>query len=299
MISADHKPIVVGVDGSDSALEAVRWAAREAGRRRARLRVVGVSGWMPTGRPGGPGLGTEYRELLQRQAHDCVAAGATAAEGAAAGVEVIEEVLTGSAIPRLVAEAEHAQLVVVGHRGLGGVTGLMVGSVAVGLVAHAGCPVVVVRGDEPGGQVRQEGPVVVGVDGSPNSEAALAFAFEAAAARRAPLMAVHAWQDVVPSAWLLLAKWPAVENAERQVLAERLAGWSEKFPQVHVQRVVTKDRPAHMLIQQSSIAQLVVVGSRGHGALVGLVLGSVGHALLHHAACPVAVVRPELTSGPR
>lgn len=304
IVNRTQEPVLVGVDGSGSALDAVRWAAREAARRHARLRLINAFEWVPMGDLGDPRLGMNYgitsREVLQDNARVFVDDAAAAAAQVAPGVEVTGDVLTGYPITELVAQSAHAQLVVIGDRGLGGFTGLLVGSVAVALAAHAACPVVAVRGAVAGGPPPLDGPVVVGVDGSPTSEAALAFAFEAAAMRRAPLVAVHTWQDfVVDVVMSPLLDWDAVEVEERQILAERLAGWGEKYPDVQVQRVVTKDRPAHALVEQSAGAQLVVVGSRGRGALPGLVLGSVSHALLHHAKCPVAVVRPDAADDPR
>jgi nucleotide-binding universal stress UspA family protein len=184
-------------------------------------------------------------------------------------------------------------MVVLGDRGLGGFTGLLIGSVAVAVTAHAACPVVVVRGPESDLTAPLPEPVVVGVDGSSTSEAALAFAFEEASLRRVPLVAVHVWRDLLLDATLApLLDWDAIESDERQVLAERLAGWSEKYPDVAVRRLVAYDRPARALVGESGRAQLVVVGSRGRGGLHGMLLGSVSQALLHHAHCPVAVVRP-------
>lgn len=180
---------------------------------------------------------------------------------------------------------------VVGDRGLGGFLGLLLGSVAVGLAGHAACPVVVVRGPEAPAGVDPASPVVVGVDGSPTGEAAVSFAFEWADQRGAPLVALHTWWvDPMISPML---DWHATTEAETEVLAERLAGWAEKYPDVVVERVVEQRRAADALRELSERAQLVVVGSRGRGGFQGLVLGSVGHALLHHAECPVAVVRPE------
>ena len=188
-------------------------------------------------------------------------------------------------------ESERATLLVVGGRGTGGVLGLLLGSVAMSLAGHAACPVVVVR--EPAESSRIL-PVVVGVDGSPYGEAAVAFAYEAASLRGAPLVAVHTWSDLLfDSRVAPVLDWEAIETGEREVLAERLAGWSEKFPDVPVRRVVYRDRPAHSLLEEAAHAQLLVVGSHGRGQLGGLVLGSVSHAVLHRAPCPVAVVRAD------
>jgi nucleotide-binding universal stress UspA family protein len=138
---------------------------------------------------------------------------------------------------------------------------------------------------------------VVGVDGSPVGEAAIEFAFEQASRLNAPLMAVHAWSDMVPAATFAVVPhavdWAQIQTAELQLLCERLAGWQEKYPDVRVDRIVTQDRPAHSLLEQARDAQLVVVGSRGRGGVTGLLLGSTSQALLHHAPCPVAVVRPD------
>jgi nucleotide-binding universal stress UspA family protein len=285
-------PVVVGVDGSSSALDAVRWAAGEAGRRRTTLQLISAFGWLETNHLGDHGLGGRYREALLRRTRAEVSAAAEAAAEAAPGVEVSERVVDGFPVPLLVAASRRAQLVVLGDRGLGGFTSLLVGSVAIGLAARAECPVVVVRGE----RSSDAGPVVVGIDGSRISEAALAFAFEAAAIRKVPLVAVHAWTDsVLEAAVAPLLDWDAIEADEHRLLAERLAGWSEKYPDVAVRRVVARDRPAHALIEQATgtAAQLVVVGSRGRGSAAGLVLGSVSHAVLHHSPCPVAVVRAD------
>ncbi|MEV5721256.1 universal stress protein [Amycolatopsis mediterranei] len=230
----ENLPVVVGVDGSPPALDAARWAAREAARRGAPLEVV-------------------------TRADD--------------------------ALPLLIAASRRAELLVIGDRDLRGVAGL---------IAHADCPVVVVRGDQHSGT----GPVVVGVDGSQLGEAALAFAFRTADLREALLIAVHAWTDGALDAGLVpLLGWDDVETAERPLLAEWLAGWSDKYPDVVVQRVVVRDRPAHAVVEQATAAaaRLVVVGSHGRGSAAAFVLGSVSHAVLHHAPCPVAVVRPERT----
>jgi nucleotide-binding universal stress UspA family protein len=293
------RPVVAGVDGSDSALEAVRWAAREAHRRRVPLRLISAFGWTTGHHLGDPGFGTDYITVLLQKARDEVAAAAATASSLAPELAIEQEVITGFPVPVLNGEAARAQLVVLGDRGLGGFTGLLAGSVAVALATHAPCPVVVVRGPAPGASSPLEGPVVVGIDGSPTSEAALAFAFEAADLRGVPLVAVHTWTDYqIESTMVAVLEGDAIDADEHRLLAERLAGWSEKFPDVPVQRLVTRYRPARTLVEQSQHAQLVVVGSRGRGGFAGLMLGSVSHALLHHAACPVAVVRPAIPQMP-
>jgi len=202
-------------------------------------------------------------------------------------VEAEFAVELGAPIEVLSSEARRAQLLVLGDRGLGEVAGLVLGSVAVSLAARGACPVVVVRGERAGA----DGPVVVGVDGSPVSEAALAFAFDAAAARGVDLVAVHAWSPTAIDEELAsLVEWDA--SAESAVLAERLAGWGQKYPQVAVRRTVVRDGAVRALVTASAGAQLVVVGSRGRGNAAGLLLGSVSHGVLHGAHCPVAVVRP-------
>ena len=302
------QPVVAGVDGSESSLQAVRWAAREADQRRAPLRLVAAVGWVDVPHQyGDPRTGPDLRKVLLSQARTHLADAARAAVDAVPGQEPEQEVLDGFPIPQLVAESRRAQLVVIGDRGLGGVAGLLIGSVAFALAAEGSCPVVVVRGQAD----TTSGPVVVGVDGSPISEAALAYAFEAAALRGAPLLAVHAWRDVPllavhaerdvpldPMTWASL-DWDAVERQAQADLAERLAGWREKYPDVDVQRLVAQDRPAKVLVEQSAGAQLVVVGSRGRGGLAGLLLGSVSHAVLHRAECPVAIVRTDVGAAAR
>ncbi len=292
-----RRTVVAGVDGSKSALAAVRWAAREAVRLALPLRLVHAFGWPNTRHIGDPGLGVDQRGVLLRVAHEQISVAVEAAAAATSGVEIEHEVVVGYPIRVLEVESRRAQLLVLGSRGLGGVSGLIVGSVAVALAAHAACPVVVVRGAELVA-VSTQLPVVVGVDGTPTSEAAIAFAFDAADARGVPLVAVHTWWDLFVDPTLdPLTDWEAIEASEQRVLAERLAGWRDKYPEVEVQRVVTRDRPARQLLKQAQGAQLVVVGSRGRGAFSGLLLGSVSHALIHHAPCPVAVVRPVPGSG--
>ena len=288
-----RRPVVAGVDGSQSALAAVGWAAAEAARRRLPLRLVAAHTWPAGGLVGDPGLGVDPRAVLRDMVLGNLTAAAAAASAAASGLAVEQAEVDGDPAAVLAGESEQAELVVLGDRGLGGFTGLLLGSVAVALSARAACPVVVVRGAETDPAVPRPEPVVVGVDGSPGSTAALDFAVEAAVLRGVPLVAVHAWRDVLVDATMApLVDWDAVESDEREVLAERLAGIRTTYPDLVVRKLVVRDRPARALVDESRSAQLVVVGSRGRGGVQGLLLGSVSQQLLHHAHCPVAVVRP-------
>jgi nucleotide-binding universal stress UspA family protein len=279
------RPVVVGVDGSASAYRAVEWAAGEAHRRGVGLRLVRAFSWTTADHP--TGWVARYRDEMLDVSRRQVARAVRVAADTRPDVEVESQVELGAPIEVLSSEARRAQLLVLGDRGLGEVAGLVLGSVAVSLAARGPCPVEVVRGERAGA----DGPVVVGVDGSPVSEAALAFAFDAAAARGVDLVAVHAWSptaiDEELASWV---EWDA--SAESAVLAERLAGWGQKYPQVAVRRTVVRDGAVRALVTASAGAQLVVVGSRGRGNAAGLLLGSVSHGVLHGAHCPVAVVRP-------
>jgi nucleotide-binding universal stress UspA family protein len=287
-----QRAVVAGVDGSECGLQAVRWAAAEALRRQLPVRLVAAHAWPSGGLVGDPGLGVDYRAVLRDVVLGHLATAAADARQVAPELDIEQVEVTGYPVPVLLGESAHAEIVVLGDRGLGGFTGLLIGSVAVEVTAHASCPVIVVRGSEPDRTGPRPQPVVVGVDGSPTSEAATAFAFEAASLRRVPLVAVHVWRDVLVDATMApLLDWNVIDSDEREVLAERLAGWTEKYPDVPVRRLVARDRPARALVEESGRAQLVVVGSRGRGGFHGLLLGSVSQALLHNAHCPVAVVR--------
>jgi nucleotide-binding universal stress UspA family protein len=187
----------------------------------------------------------------------------------------------------LAAASEHASLVVVGGRGVGGLAGLVLGSTTAALVAQAACPVVVVPAD-PSARTREPRSVVVGVAGRGDEEV-LAFAFDEASARGGELVAVHAWQDVVLETAFRpvgpLVDWDGVAADEERVLAEALAGWREKEPEVAVREVVVREKTARALVEASLTAELLVIGRRP-----GRFLGSTVHGALHRAACPVAVV---------
>jgi nucleotide-binding universal stress UspA family protein len=247
--------------------------------------------WFAGPATGLPGLGRRSEEILQEQATRALSEAAAAAAEVAPDAEIDQTVSSGFAIAVLVAESRRAGLLVVGGGGLGRLASLLTGSVAIGVATHAECPVVVVRGLRNGAEQDASAPVVVGVDASPNGEAAIAFAFEAASARRAPMIAVHTW-GYPPGDVRTAPMWDDVRAEAERELAERVGRWGEKYPDVQVQSSVTHSQPARRLIELSEHAQLVVVGSRGHGELTGLVLGSVSNAVVHRASCPVVVVRP-------
>ncbi|WBC16588.1 universal stress protein [Micromonospora sp. WMMA1998] len=286
--SAD--PVVVGVDGSATALDAVRVAAREAAVRHRPLRVVHAFIWPLTRAPLTPAPGAPAGAGLRNQAERCVAEAVAEAGKVAPDVPVTGVVVDGAPAAVLVEESRRATLMVLGHRGLGGFAGLLIGSVTLQVSARAHCPVLVTRGE-----ARADGPVVVGVDGSAHSGVAVGFAYEEAARRGAPLVVVHAWLyptpigpgDIVP----LVYDPEALAEESRRILAEAVAGWSERYPDVEVRQRSVRGAPARVLVEQSASAQLVVVGAHGRGALAGLLLGSVSHAVLHHAHAPLVIAR--------
>jgi nucleotide-binding universal stress UspA family protein len=286
----DRMPVVVGVDGSPAAVDAVRWAAAQALRDGLSLRLVHAYE-LPAGFPTGV---TEEESVLVaiRERGRAWLAGAAAVAAEALPAERVETTLTSAATAAgLLRESETASLVVLGNKGRNLLTGMLAGSTSVAVAGHAHCPVVLVRGTAPAG------PVVVGVDGTQASEPAIAFAFAEASARGAELVALHAWADSVFDSALAGNGAPLDFDRDRQVaeevLAERLAGWQEKYPDVTVRRDLVHDRPNRALRRCAQTAQLLVVGRRGHGGFRDLVLGSNSQHVVHHANCPVAVLRSE------
>jgi len=181
-------------------------------------------------------------------------------------------------------------MIVVGSRGHGRVERVLLGSVSAGLIHHAHCPVAVIHDEMSTASQPSQLPVVVGIDGSPASELATAIAFDEASWRGVELIAVHAWSDAhvseVPS-----IKWSAQQAIGEEALAERLAGWRERYPDVAVRRKIVLDAPAHHLLEEAESSQLLVVGSHGRGGFSGMLLGSVGTAVAQAAQVPVIVAR--------
>ena len=281
--------ILVAVDGSACAKVAVDWAARVADRRNVPLRLVhvvtpGMVLWPELAVP--PNFG-QWEEKL---AADILQKAAEVAEEAAPGVQVHTEQIDGPSVTTLVDLSKEASMIVVGSHGRSGLGRLILGSVSAGLVRHAHCPVAVIRDEDLAAPVPADAPVVVGIDGSPASEKAIAIAFEEASWRNADLIVVHAVSDSdlvdVPR-----PDWDKLEQRGGEVLAERLAGWHERYPDVHVTRVVEWSRPANAIVKAGEQAQLIVVGSHGRGGFAGMLLGSVASAVVQAAKVPVIVAR--------
>jgi nucleotide-binding universal stress UspA family protein len=290
MTTEDSRPILVGVDGSEPSLVAARWAAAEARLRHRALRLVHAYTWPVVAAclPGAP-LGLS-EETLRKEAEAVVAAAVSAVAADAGEVSVAGQVVRGPAATVLVDASAHACLVVVGHRGRGGLAALLLGSVASGVAAHAHGPVVVVR--QTADATPLTGPVVIGVDGSPPSDAAVGFGFEEADRRGLALTVAYAWTP--PQHRVARPRSDDVAELETAEI-HRMRGWvhmwQEKFPQVPVTYRLVAAHPAAALIDLSRDATLLVVGSRGRGGFAGLLLGSVSQQVLHHAHCPVVAVR--------
>jgi nucleotide-binding universal stress UspA family protein len=238
------------------------------------------------------GLPEPEAQHARRVAEDVVAKAITCASQLDARVQVQGEAIDGNPVPVLAEESHRGSLLVLGSRHQSAASAGVLGSVSAGAAARAACPTVVLRGPA---AMAGEGAVVVGVDGTEESELLLSFAFDHASRHRLPLQAVMVWHPDVLATMMWRAE-PAVPVRAEAWLSEALAGWSEKYPDVEVHSAVVRDHPAAGLTAWASSAQLLVVGARGRHALVGTLLGSVSQAVLHHATCPVAVV-PTRTDG--
>ncbi|BBY90460.1 universal stress protein [Mycobacterium gallinarum] len=292
--SPTHHGILVGVDGSPPSKVAVDWAAREASMRGVPLSIIhviqspAVRMWPEVPMP------REVVARMERDGQEMLSDARRTAEEATAETRQIHietETIAGGVLPTLIDLSKDAEMIVVGCRGTGPINRRLLGSVSRGLIQHAHAPVAVIHDEVPMTAFPAAAPVLVGIDGSPVSEAATAVAFEEASLRRVDLIALHVWSDFalfdVPENELA-----AVHRRADETLSERLAGWQERYPDVHVRPVVALNRPVHQLLERSEAAQLTVVGSHGRGGFAGMLLGSVSLAVAESARMPVLVVRP-------
>jgi nucleotide-binding universal stress UspA family protein len=290
--------VVVAVDGSPASHNAVRWAANTANKRGIPLRLASsytmpqflyAEGMVPP---------QELFDDLQAETMEKIDEARAIAHEVAPEIKIGHTIAEGSPIDMLLDMARDVTMIVMGSRGLGGLSGMVMGSVSAAVVSHATCPVVVVREDNQLDEATKYGPVVVGVDGSDVSAKATEIAFAEADARGAELIAVHTWMDMQVQASLAglsaaQQQWEVVEQEQIDMLSERLAPMMERYPDVEVRKVITRDRPVRALVENSEGAQLLVVGSHGRGGFKGMLLGSTSRALLQSAPCPMMVVRPE------
>lgn len=281
--------IVVGMDGSEGALLAAKWGAHEATLRGRGLTLAHAV--LPTAASGVFGMGVPPRLDLIDETRAGAIAELTRLAGELDCTDVLVHVEVGTPSGLLLHASDTAELIVLGSRGRGGFANLLLGSVGTQVASHAHCPVVVMRAEARIGASE----VVVGIDGSPHSIAALAFAFNEASRHGWNLVAVHAWD--VPAYDLIVTPdgpipFPLenVADAEIRLAAEVLAGFKVDYPDVHVTENLVRSPAVQALLDASTDAALIVVGTRGRNVALGALLGSVSNGILHKARVPVAVV---------
>jgi nucleotide-binding universal stress UspA family protein len=286
--------VLVCVDGSAASDAAVAWGTREAVMRKLPITLMHALAPVVVGWP----VGQLYADMPEWQQDDAQRVIDQARKTLSASLEGAEppeirtEVVYSSVVPALIEASKDAQMIVAGSQGLGALGRLLLGSVTTGLVHYAHCPVAVIHSDktEAPSAFDTNAPVLLGIDGSPASEAATALAFDEASRRGVELRALHVWSDVGVFP-VLGMDWRDREREGQEILAERLAGWQEQYPDVQVERLLFCDKPSQWLLKESERAQLVVVGSRGRGGFAGMLLGSVSSAVAQSARVPVLVVR--------
>jgi nucleotide-binding universal stress UspA family protein len=278
--------VLVGVDESVCSREALAWAAADAAVRRVPLTVATV---VDLPRLADVPLSAELVGTAEIACRRLVDAAVVRARDVVGDLPVRGRVLTGDAAAELLRLAAGADEVVVGSHGTGRFGRLLVGSVGSRVAEHAPCPAVVVRSRPAGG------PVVVGIDNSPHSETALEYGFAYADRHGLPLVALHGYASGA-SAYPLVP-YPIEEEVARlradaaRAAEHSLRTWPEKYPGVEARADVAEGGAAQLLVEASRTAGLLVVGTRGHGGLVGMLLGSVSQAMIRHACSPVVVAR--------
>ena len=285
------KPIVAGTDGSEESLRAVGWAAREAVLRGAPLRIVSAATLLPRMvSRAGPGEYDDVTDVLVKDRDRALAAAAERAAGMAPGLLIDTDPLAGAPAEAVTESGAGALMLVVGSRGRGAFTAMLLGSVSRYAASHASCPVVVVR-DATAATGRQVG---VGLGDLDHCAGSLTFAFEEASLRQASLVAVHAWRAPQTDISRAGDEFTAADSRSLEAEAARQLGgllseWREKYPDVPVSHDVAHGHPGRALVGLSARADLVVIGRHAHPTgRQGP--GSVRHALLNHAHGPVAVV---------
>ncbi|UKY47916.1 universal stress protein [Streptomyces inhibens] len=286
--SRGGRPIVVGIESHAHHRLPLAWAADEAARRRLSLVVVHAQGMpTPTGAEGHLPSWQEWRGIVHKTAENTLAEALSFAESRHPDLRVSGLLAEGEPSWVLREQGAEAAMIVLGTRYLSARQELFTSTaVALPVTAHARCPVVVVREWE---HALEADPfLVVGVDGSPTSQAAVDFAFEEAALRRARLRAVSVWQRPL----LGVLDEEAVLGECRETLYEAVAGRKENHPDVDLHHEVMTGHPVEVLVRESRHALALVTGTRGVGGFAGMLLGSVSQGALHHAQCPVVTVPP-------
>jgi nucleotide-binding universal stress UspA family protein len=293
--------IVVGFDGSGPSGHAVDWAAGEAARRGVPLTVASAIEF--SGLISRPGQTTPWLSRSAASAvNETARLGAVRAQKAAPRLEVRVATRTAGPASMLVELSWWADLVVVGTRGHGEVAAAVLGSVAFAVAAHARCPVAVVSG---AGYVLAgvEHPILVGVDGSAEAQAALHYAADLAAGLSSPLTVTTVWRSSAADAWAMTyggVDAEVVEAAGETAAKVNAAAVDEarlRHPTLDVRPQVVVGIPGRAIADLGRANALIVVGSRGRGGFGGLLLGSVSHAVIRQAVCPVIVVRPLVEPG--
>jgi nucleotide-binding universal stress UspA family protein len=277
--------VVVAVDGTEGSAGALRYAAQEAARRGARLRIVHVS---PTYVPLAPML-PYVPDDLTSAGHAILRDAATAVSGPD-GPEVETQLLSGARIAEIVEAAQDADLLVVGHETKRGVDRMLFGATTAAVAAHSVVPTVAVPSDWRPGSSR--GVVVAGLRSHHGSDDLLRAGFDAASARGTVLRIVHAWSLPDPYADRVEERTHAAQwlTAARTHIDRLLDPWREMCPDVPVEIVVLHDQPARTLIRQTEQADLVVLVRQAGTVLPGRRLGSTARAVLAHAVSPVEIV---------
>jgi nucleotide-binding universal stress UspA family protein len=283
--------VIVAVDGSVESDAAISWAAREASMRHEHATLMHVVQPVALSWPVSPEQTTfaQWQEDNARHVIDQARAGFSAGIKQPHSPDFRTEVLYAHPVDALANASKDARMIVVGSHGRGALGRLLLGSVSRGLVEYAHCPVAVVHPDEASTPIDPKAPVLLGVDGSPASEAATEWAFDEASRRGVELVALHAWSDIAVFP-ILGMDWRTYQGQGEELLAERLAGWQERYPDIRVSRRLVCDTPARWLIEESQKAQLVILGRRGRGGFAGMRLGGVSAAVARSAKVPVIVV---------